>query len=182
MKIILISSILFLLTNIANAKCFKIESSQLKWTAFKTADKKPVSGTFKSIKYPKQLDINSKGHFNLSVVVDTKTVDTKNSKRDVNLTTAFFALFDNSIFVSMNAISNKKINATIKMNGKSMNIPFSYSKKSNSIEGKGKIDLFKFALSSQLARLTKKCFTAHEGKTWNDVSLEFKAKLISCSK
>ncbi|OUR96594.1 hypothetical protein A9Q84_09615 [Halobacteriovorax marinus] len=175
-----------LLQSITFAACLETTTKdiQVKWTAFKTPEKVGVGGTFKKVKFASKL----KGDSITSVIkkakfsIDSSSVFTKNSARDMKISKFFFkpmmdgAKIEGEV-VSMNA---KKVVVLFKMNKKSVKVPLNYTVSNNELKASGTLDVLDFSLNSQLAALNKACFAKHKGKTWSDVDVVLMAKFKKC--
>ncbi|WP_127716841.1 YceI family protein [Halobacteriovorax sp. HLS] len=181
-----LSLLLLFFTFPSLANCYQLDnkSVSIKWTSYKTAKKVGVSGTFKKVTFKtdkKQKSINSilkSAHFS----IDTDSVSTKDLGRDKKIAKFFFSTMTggSKITGKTKELKKKSIVMTFNINGKSVDVPLSYSVKKNSLEAKGVIDVFDFSLNKQLAALNKACFAKHEGKTWNDVAIQINAKFNKC--
>jgi polyisoprenoid-binding protein YceI len=157
------------------------------WTAYKTASKIGVSGTFDKVDY-KAVAKDGKNFREIlvgsSVNIDTSSVNSKNTGRDVKLVKFFFKQMDSN---TMNAkITDIKADKKLKdkartgvvtldvtMNGVTKSVPMKYSFANGIFSAKGSIDIFDFSASKALLSINKACFDLHKGKTWNDVSIAF---------
>jgi hypothetical protein len=150
------------------------------WTAYKTPSKFPVEGTFIAVSsnienyansIPEMLDQRR-------VYIQARTVDTGNSERDVKLVQFFFNLFEGQKIqadvLSIEGDNDKgKLIVDIFMNGKAKKIPMIYEVHKGKLEAKGAIDLADFNALAALHSITISCYDMHQGKTWQDVSIEF---------
>jgi len=157
------------------------------WEAFKTPAKKGVSGVFDTIKYSpiknegknfKEILVGS------TIDIDTNSIDSKNKGRDAKLVAKFFKLFSSEQIrakvTDIKATSKQgtkpktgTIFVDITMNGITKNVPMSYSYDKGVMQAKGYIDLFDFQAQKALASINQACFDKHQGKTWNDVAINF---------
>jgi len=160
------------------------------WKAYKTLAKIGVGGQFTSVKYTpnKKSGKNFKELFIGSMVsIDMSKIDTGDSSRDDTLVKSFFSKMGKTIEGKILDIeANKRVekqprtgvvDVNITMNGKSLTIPMAYQYKKGDFRATGTIDLFDFAGSKALSHLNKACFDLHEGKSWNDVTIEFRTKI-----
>jgi polyisoprenoid-binding protein YceI len=192
-KIILSMMIMFgLTTSVAAAQksgCILAQKGKVTvaWMAYKTPAKKAVSGVFESVKYTavakegknfREILVGS------SVVIDTKSVNSKNKGRDAKLVKFFFEqMSGNTIDAKIVDIkADKKIKSKprtgvvtldITMNGVTKRVPMKYSFANSVFSAKGTIDVFDFSANKALASINKACFDLHQGKTWNDVTIAF---------
>jgi polyisoprenoid-binding protein YceI len=161
------------------------------WTAYKTASKIGVSGTFDKVDY-KAVAKDGKNFREIlvgsSVNIDTSSVNSKNTGRDIKLVKFFFKQMDSN---TMNAkITDIKADKKLKdkartgvvtldvtMNGITKSVPMKYSFANGIFSAKGTIDIFDFSASKALSSINKACFDLHKGKTWNDVSIAFSTNI-----
>ncbi len=141
----------------------------LTWTAFKTPLKLGVKGTFDKISFTKGKDC-LKG---ANVTIDKQSVDTKNPGRDKTLDQFFFSKLKGNIEAKLLNVNEKTLDVAITLNGITKIVPFFYTNKDGVITAKGVIDIFDFQGDKALRSIAKACFDKHQGKTWNDVSLQF---------
>ena len=157
------------------------------WEAFKTPAKKGVAGVFDTIKYTpiknegknfKEILVGS------TISIDTNSIDSKNRGRDAKLVAKFFKLFGSDKITakvtdikSTNKQGSKPKTGTIfvdiTMNKITKNVPLSYTYDQGVMQAKGYIDLFDFQAKKALASINQACFELHQGKTWNDVAINF---------
>jgi len=157
------------------------------WMAYKTPAKKGVSGVFDSVKYTavaaegknfREILVGS------SVVIDTSSVNSKHKGRDVKLVKFFFEQMSSKTISAkiVDIKADKKIKGKprtgvvtldITMNGVTKKVPMKYSFADSVLSAKGVIDVFDFSANKALASINKACFDAHQGKTWNDVTIAF---------
>ena len=157
----------------------KSEDVKLTWTAFKTPAKAGVPGSFdkygieKEYRGKKLKDALTSVKFN----IDTKSVNTKNEARDAKIAKFFFGnMAGDYIKGKIKSYAKKVLTIQISMNGVAKDIPFKMNLKENSFSAQGYIDILDFSLSKSLSAINKACLELHQGKTWNDVALELKAK------
>jgi hypothetical protein len=152
----------------------------IKWTAYKTTEKTPVSGTFKKV------DFNMKHGKTPEEVLDglqfsilASSVFSDNEVRDKKLVASFFgAMLDTELIKgSLNFSPDKKLMATIEMNKESHSFPLDYTVSGDVITMKGVMNLEDWKALGAIASLNKVCFDLHKGadgisKTWNDVAVD----------
>lgn len=156
------------------------EKTTLKWTAYKTTEKLPVSGTFNTIKLDSKKGgsaIEALNNVEFSILVSSIFSD--NEERDGKLKTSFFgAMLDTELLEGKLAFDeNNMCSATIIMNGVKHNLPLSYSIEGNTYTFKGVMNLEDWNATDAVEALNKVCFDLHKGedgisKTWNDVEVE----------
>ena len=159
---------------------FEPKSTTIKWTAYKTTEKLPVSGVFKTVNIKnKNISTTAKEVINgLEFSIPINSLDTKDKGRD--------ALIINSFFGSMKDTQNLtgKINidakgegtVSLKMNGITKNFPITYVISSQLAEIEATINLDNWQTKLAIEALNKVCNEKHKGldgisKTWNEVKL-----------
>ncbi len=160
------------------------EATTVKWTAFKTTDKIPVSGTFNTINFEKQSgETIVKAFNNLEFSIPVSSIFSNNEERDGKLKTSFFGAMLNTELLKgkISFDTNGNCNATITMNDITNNLPLNYIVNKNSVTFKTLLDLEDWKALEALESLNKVCFDLHKGKdgiskTWNDVSIEITTK------
>ncbi len=192
MKKIFFLIMLSALLNATSGGCTLEQSDDINvsWKAYKTFGKIGVGGRFTDIKYTpnKKLGKNFRELFVGSMVsIDMTKIDTGDSSRDKTLIESFFSKIGKTIEAKIVGIeANKRegkgprtgiLDVTIVMNKRSLTIPITYHYNKGDFRANGVIDLFDFAGSNALVSLNKTCFDLHEGKTWNDVSIEFRTQI-----
>jgi len=157
------------------------------WSAYKTPAKLAVSGTFDEVAYravaPKGVNFHDI-FVGSTLSIDTKSVNSKNSGRDVTLVESFFKQMNSTtIKAKITAIKpNKRVKGKpktgtwfvdITMNGVSKNVPMTYIYDDGSLVANGFIDILDFSGSKALSAINTACFEHHKGKTWSDVAISF---------
>ncbi len=149
------------------------------WTAFKTPSKVGVGGRFRELGLKKEkftsknLKTTIKG---LTFNINAKSVWTRNASRDAKLIKYFFSEMKNNSLITgfVKEYDDEDLLLHINLNGITKDVPMKVSLTDSIMSAKGTIDVFDFALSSNLSAINKACDTLHKGKTWNDVDLELK--------
>lgn len=148
------------------------------WTAYKTPFKIGVSGSFGTVKLrAKPAESETALLKNASVTIETDSVDSGNKGRDKKLVQAFFNVQGiKSIEAKTVDLNHEKgiITMAITMNGITRRVPMHLKKEENALIAEGVIDLGDFDMLPSLQALTKACEKPHQGKTWQDVNLQFK--------
>ncbi|WP_373003848.1 YceI family protein [Sulfurimonas sp.] len=161
------------------------------WKAYKTPAKVGVGGIFDSVKYTA---VAPKGNnfreilVGSSVVIDTASVNSKNSGRDVKLVQFFFEQMSSKNITAkiVDIKSNKRergkpktgvMSVAVTMNGVTKNVPMEYIFNKGDLSATGNIDLLDFSASKALSSINKACFDLHEGKTWSDVTIGFQTNI-----
>jgi hypothetical protein len=161
------------------------------WKAYKTPQKIGVGGIFDSVKYTA---VAPKGNnfreilVGSTAVIDTASVNSKNSDRDAKLVKFFFEQMSSKNITAkiVDIKSNKRVrgkpktgemSVAITMNGVTKNIPMQYVFNKGDLSASGNIDLLDFSASKALSSINKACFDLHKGKTWSDVSIGFQTNI-----
>lgn len=148
----------------------------VKFTAFKTPSKAGVSGGFDAIELSGKKEANSipKMLEGLKADIKTGSVNSGHKERDETLVNAFFSVQSNA-FIEAQIISVKESTLIVKitMNRQSKEVPMQYQVNDNTIRANGYIDLADFDMLPSLQAINKACYDLHEGKTWQDVAIEF---------
>ena len=161
------------------------------WKAYKTSAKIGVSGGFNDVSYTAAAKEgkNFKGILvGSTVIINTNSVNSKNEGRDLKLLNSFFKILsDEKITAKIVDIKTKSkemgkpktgtLMVDIIMNGITKLSPINYIYDKGIMRGEGFIDLFDFGASKALTSINKACFDLHEGKTWSDVSIEFRMNI-----
>ncbi len=161
-------------------------TASVKWTAYKTTDKKPVSGVFKTINVKKstagataELALN-----NLEFSIPVSSIFSNNKDRDNKLKNMFFGIMANTTLLSgtihVNADHGGSLD--IKMNGITKNLTLQFNTQGNIVNFRGVMSLVDWNASAALDSLNMTCKDLHKGsdgisKTWNDVLIEASVKV-----
>lgn len=156
------------------------EKTSVKWTAYKTTAKLPVSGTFntidiKSKKGNTAIDALNGAQFSIPI----SSVFSDNEERDGKLKASFFGSMLDTVLLSglLSFDENNMCTASIKMNGVTHNLSLSFSAEENTFTFKGLMNLEDWSAIEAIESLNKVCFDLHKGedgisKTWNEVAIE----------
>lgn len=162
------------------------KTSVVKWTAYKTTEKIPVSGTFKTITILNPKDANSaKEALNgIQFEIPVNSIDSKNPGRDAKLVKNFFGTMKNTqkLTGTIHLDDNGKGSVNLKMNGIGKDFPITYVLSDQIIEMNATMDLDNWQAKAAIDALNKVCFDKHKGadgisKTWNEVTLNIKTYL-----
>jgi len=159
----------------ASLSALEIQHTTVKFTAFKTYAKKGVSGVFDKVKVQSKQENDVQALLSNAVAnIDTSSVNSGNKGRDIKLVSKFFDVQNvKNIQAKLSHVEKNSLIATISMNGKTLDIPMSYSVANGTINAKGTIDLADFGMIPSLKSLNKACYALHQGKTWQDVDIYF---------
>lgn len=188
-KVIFAMSILFALFSVSCKNSVKkgenyninTKTVNVKWTAYKTTDKVPVSGKFNEViienikKGTSVKDAVNGTTFKIPV----SSIFTNNPDRDGKLKAFFFKTMIKTIYISGSVELNDDYegNLTITMNGITKKLPISYSITNQLVKIEGIMDLKNWNAQTALESLNKACIDLHKGadgisKTWNEVKVE----------
>ena len=169
-----------LLAGLLAAAAFGYEATgiDVEFKAFKTPLKIGVKGGFDKIAlHSKEAGTLQDMLLGTSVVIDTASVNSKNPGRDKKLVHSFFNVQGVAkIEAKIVKVDSKVLTVAITMNGKTLDIPMKYEDEDKEIEAEGVIDLADFGMLPSLKAINKACYEMHQGKTWQDVELEFELK------
>lgn len=160
------------------------DSTAIKFTAYKTTDKKPVGGIFKTINIKSKTtgatpnDIINGLEF--SIPVSSLFTNDATGTRDPKLIEFFFKKMVATEFITgaFSLDANDKLSVDLKLNGISTKLDMDYTVVDNSIITlNGVLNLENWDALDALATLNKACEALHTGadgvsKTWNDVAIE----------
>ncbi len=162
------------------------KTSVVKWTAYKTTEKIPVSGTFKTITILNPKDANSaKEALNgIQFEIPVNSIDSKNSDRDAKLVKDFFGTMKDTqkLTGTIHLGDNGKGSVNLKMNDIGKDFPITYVLSDQIVEMNATMDLNNWQAKAAIDALNKVCFDKHKGqdgisKTWNEVTLNIKTYL-----
>lgn len=156
-------------------------SASIKWTAYKTTDKLPVSGIFKTINVTKSasgktalLALN-----NVDFNIPVSSIFSNNEERDGKLQKMFFNVMANTTLLkgTIHANADNMGSLDVTMNGNTASLPLTFTVVGDTIKFKGLMNLDQWQATAALETLNKACFDLHKGKdgvskTWNDVLIE----------
>ena len=156
-------------------------TATVKWTAYKTTDKKPVSGIFKTIIITK----SKSGATALSALNGTQfsipvsSIFSKNEERDNKLKKMFFDVMKNTTLLTgtIKANADNMGSLEVTMNSTTNSLPLTFTSVGDTLKFKGVMKLDQWQATAALNALNKACFDLHKGpdgvsKTWNDVLIE----------
>ncbi|MFK5891527.1 MAG: YceI family protein [Flavobacteriaceae bacterium] len=156
-------------------------SASIKWTAYKTTDKKPVSGVFNTINITKSkseknplLTLNG-----VAFSIPVSSIFSKNEDRDNKLQKMFFNVMANTALLTgvIHANADNMGSLEVTMNGTTNSLPLTFTTVGDTLKFKGVMNLEQWQATAALNTLNKACFDLHKGpdgvsKTWNDVLIE----------
>jgi hypothetical protein len=165
---------------------FSLESAknEINFIAYKTTDKVPVGGQFKKVDIITGGEGNSikEAIHNTDFSIPVSSLFTKNTSRDYKIKKFFFGIMDNTKLLSGKlVIENDSIGtASIKMNGVTEKVLFTYTIEATTFSMKATMDITKWNAVEALNSLNTVCRDLHKGedgvsKTWSDVALNIKS-------
>lgn len=158
------------------------------WSAFKTAEKIGVKGTFNGINISMYEKAKSLEELLIGsmAIIDTRFLNTSNVKRDKTIFENFFSFLNPlptiKAFVTDVDTKNLIVYLNITMNGKTKNVPMAFKVVDGYFQAIGKIDIKDFGLSTALDTLNRACFDLHKGVTWSEVEIALEAKIARTCK
>lgn len=164
------------------------QNSVINWTAYKTTEKIPVKGVFKTVDIKKSKPAANPIEVlqGLEFEVPVSDIFSRDSIRDYKLVTYFFGVMDNTLNLSgkINVQENGKGNISLTMNGLTKELPFTYEIKGEIIEMNASMDLDNWQAQAAIAALNEVCNEKHKAvdgisKTWNEVALQIQVKTLT---
>lgn len=155
---------------------YEVSSVEVGFTAFKTAAKSGVSGSFDTVEIAGNRSAENIEEMltGLSVKIQTKSVNSGNAERDKKLLSDFFYVqFTHVIEAKIISVKPDALEVEITMNSKRVIVPMLYKAEENRVIAKGYIDLGDFDMLPSLKGINKACYDLHAGKTWQDVEVGF---------
>lgn len=160
----------------------KPEGTSVKWTAYKTTEKKPVGGVFKILRFENKQGSTPQDALNnlsFSIPISSLFTNDETNTRDAKIKTSFFDAMLNTEFIkgTIKFIDNSYV-ASITMNGVTNNLPLTVSiTNERRVSMTGTMNLKDWNALEALESLNKVCFDLHKGpdgvsKTWEDVAIE----------
>jgi len=157
------------------------DSTTVKWTAFKTTSKVPVSGTFKTLNITNtsaaKTILGSLNNVKFSIPVSS--IFSNNEARDIKLVKFFFNIMKNTTTLNGTIHIGKNNTGSIEltMNGITSTIPVIFSTDGMKVTLKGIMDLDNWQAKLAIDALNKACNEKHKGKdgiskTWSEVTIE----------
>ena len=161
------------------------DSTSVKWTAYKTTDKKPVGGEFTVLNFENKEGATPQDALNnLSFSIPVSSLLTKEATRDAKLKASFFGAMLGTEFIKGTIKYNdSSCVASITMNGVTNDLPLDVKiSNETQVSMMGTMDLKDWNALDALESLNKVCFDLHKGedgisKTWEDVAIEVSTTL-----
>jgi len=159
--------------------------TEVQWTAYKTTDKKPVSGIFNTINFEKKMGATPIKALNgLEFSIPISSIFSKNEERDGKLVASFFgSMLNTELLKGKITMTEENCKITITMNDTKHTIPFKFEINDNIVMFKGIMNLEDWNALGALEALNKVCLDLHKGddgisKTWTDVEIKVKTTLM----
>jgi len=161
---------------------FSVEQKTItvKWTGYKTTDKKAVNGEFKEIIVSNTKNSSSaiEALNGAQFEIPISSLDSGNEERDGKLKQLFFGIMDATLSLTgtLHLNNDGTGNINLKMNGIQKEIPLTFVVSAQLVELEGTMNLDDWNAQPALASLAKACFELHKGpdgesKTWNEVTV-----------
>lgn len=158
----------------------KPEATSVKWTAYKTTEKKPVGGEFTTLNFDSKSGASPQEALNgLEFSIPISSLFTKDESRDSKLKVSFFgSMLDTEFLSGKISYEGDACKAAITMNGVTNDLPLEVSiTDERRISMTGTMQLKDWDALGALEALNKVCFELHKGpdgvsKTWEDVAIE----------
>lgn len=166
------------------------------WTAYKTTEKAPVSGTFTSatLSPTKAGPSVAAALDGVTMTIDPASVSSGNEGRDKTLQDKYFGLFapQTEFTVAVVAVNGDDAGGTVDlnigMNGVSKTLSFPYQvSPDGTLTAKTSMEMMDYGLQAAFDSIHEACKILHTGadgvsKTWTDVELSVTAKITkSCT-
>lgn len=146
------------------------------WTAFKTAERVGVNGTFDDIEVVQYTEdgANATEKISNSVIqLVGGSVNTDDPARDHTIKTFFFDHLGGPIKATFGTLADGIAPVTLEMNDYEVEKKFEYDASENEITIKGAIDIIQdFHGQNAFDTLHKQCYDLHEGVTGTDVEIK----------
>ncbi|GAA4239131.1 YceI family protein [Postechiella marina] len=160
----------------------KPEGTSVKWTAYKTTEKKGVGGEFTTLNFDEKSGATPQEALNnlsFSIPVSSVFTNDATNTRDAKIKNSFFgAMLDTEFLTGKIKFINGSYIASITMNGVTSNLPLDIKiTDERRVTLTGVMNLKDWNALDALASLNKVCFDLHKGadgvsKTWEDVAIE----------
>ncbi len=159
------------------------DSTDVRFTAYKTTDKVPVGGTFQEVELTYtsgETPEETLDGLKFSIPVSSLFTNDTTNTRDPKIIRFFFDVMaeTQSITGTFSFDENNKCSVNLSMNGISTDLPMEYEiTDDNHVNFSGVMDLKKWNALEALTSLNKACMDLHTGadgvsKTWEDVAIK----------
>lgn len=160
----------------------KPEATSVKWTAYKTTEKKGVGGEFTSVKFDVKEGSSAQEALNnlkFSIPISSLFTNDATNTRDAKIKTFFFGkMLDTDMLKGTISYDGDKCSAALTMNGVTNDLPLEVSiTDGRRVSMTGVMNLAEWNALDALSALNKVCYDLHKGpdgisKTWEDVAIE----------
>ncbi|WP_299887673.1 YceI family protein [uncultured Lacinutrix sp.] len=160
----------------------KPEATSVKWTAYKTTEKKGVGGEFTVLKFDNKSGTTPQDALNnlkFTIPISSLFTNDETNTRDSKIKNAFFgSMLDTDLIKGTIKYNNDKYVASLTMNGVTNDLPLDVEiTDERRVTMKGTMLLKDWNALGALEALNKVCFDLHKGedgvsKTWDDVAIE----------
>jgi len=167
-------------TKKSTAYSLNTAKSNVQWTAYKTTDKIPVKGTFKTVTITKKGNGNTikEAINNAEFSIPVSSIFSSNADRDSKLVRFFFGMMDNTELLSGKLIiENDSVGyASLTMNSLTEKLPFNYSIVDKKITLNAVMNMDIWRAKKAVDSLNAVCKDLHKAadgisKTWSDVAI-----------
>ena len=157
------------------------DTAAVKWTAYKTSEKKPVGGVFNTVKVDKiHAAPNAMEALDgLAFSIPVASIFSKNEGRDKKLKESFFGTMTDTTEIKGNLVtkSGKEAFVNLTMNGITSKLPVTLKIDGEKVNLTAKLDLKTWKGSAAIAALNVVCAEKHKAKdgksvTWDEVAIE----------
>ncbi|NRB59383.1 MAG: YceI family protein [Winogradskyella sp.] len=158
----------------------KPEATKVKWTAYKTTEKKAVGGEFTTVNFENKQGATAVEALNgLEFSIPVKSLFTKDEGRDAKIKEFFFGAMLNTELIrgKVNHVDGA-YTATLTMNGETKDLPLEVNiTDERRVTMNAVMQLKDWNALDALASLNKVCYELHKGpdgisKTWEEVGIE----------
>lgn len=160
----------------------KPEATSVKWTAYKTTEKKGVGGEFTTVNFDEKSGNSPEealNGLNFSIPISSVFTNDPSNTRDAKIKEFFFgAMLDTELLNGTIKYVNNAYVASLTMNGVTNDLPLYITiTDERRIRLTGTMNLKDWNALEALASLNKVCYDLHKGadgisKTWEDVAIE----------
>ncbi|WP_258097325.1 YceI family protein [Marinoscillum pacificum] len=158
-------------------------SAKANFTAYKTTDKLPVGGTFKTINITKsgegETALKALDGTEFSIPVSSLFTNDATGTRDPKILEFFFGVMTDTenITGTFKLGENDSSSIEVKLNGVTASIPLTYEVSGDEYTFKGVMELENWSALDAVASINKACEALHTGsdgvsKTWSEVAVE----------
>lgn len=157
---------------------YDVKDIDIDFEAYKTPLKIGVKGKFKNVLL-RAYSASSQEELlkTAKATIDINKIYTKNLARDKKIIEFFFGTQHvRTIEAEVVAVEKDVVEVAVTMNGITKTVPMNLEIDDEEIAASGHIDLADFNMLPSLAGITKACYAKHQGKTWQDVDIEFEIK------